>query len=94
MFKCFVDLNNNSPSGLIIFTIYDLLFTIYFDIFELINFSGFLINYSGFREYGKFMAYLDPLFDIDFVFWCKVKERNPPVIVEIPKKMREKAESL
>ena len=47
-----------------------------------------------FREYGKFMAYLDPLFDIDFVFWCKVKERNPPAIVEIPKKMREKAESL
>ena len=87
MFKCFVDLNNNSPSGLIIFTIYYLRFTIYFDIFELINFSGF-------REYGKFMAYLDPLFDIDFVFWCKVKERNPPAIVEIPKKMREKAESL
>ena len=87
MFKCFVDLNNNSPSGLIIFTIYDLRFTIYFDIFKLINFSGF-------REYGKFMAYLVPLFDIDFVFWCKVKERNPPAIVEIPKKMREKAESL
>ena len=85
MFKCFVDLNNNSPSGLIIFTIYDLLFILIF--FELINFSGF-------REYGKFMAYLDPLFDIDFVFWCKVKERNPPAIVEIPKKMREKAESL
>ena len=87
MFKCFVDLNNNSLSRLIIFTIYYLRFTIYFDIFKLINFSGF-------REYGKFMAYQNPLFDIDFVFWCKVRERNSPANVEIPKKTGEKAESL